>query len=49
MYANTIPDKAEFDFFVVGAGSAGCTATNINLKIPRMAANIRNVEHRIGR
>jgi choline dehydrogenase len=24
MYANTIPDNAEFDFIVVGAGSAGC-------------------------
>jgi len=25
MYANTIPDNAEFDFIVVGAGSAGST------------------------
>lgn len=24
MYADTIPDNAEFDFIVVGAGSAGC-------------------------
>jgi len=24
MYVNTVPDNAEFDFIVVGAGSAGC-------------------------